>query len=798
VRALLSLLAVCILSSSSLLAVESAEYQALRAARPDGRKVAVKDLTLTRDAYRLRFHDGTFHFLGPVGGRTFGAVFIGNGSYELRPASETERRQLAVTTGVRDLEVLTDTFDRIVLFFSDGTAEEIGKAAAMTSGAPDARALQLFDEYLTDQKRKFQINLHLRVLQDLLNSTPSPGVLIAAVDGVKYAPSLLVFDPHGISALTARFADLSGETTALLSFDNENGGFWYLGSANDKQARGSAPRAAVDATHYAIETIIESNLEIKGVTTIRLHTKVPGLRVIPIHILPKLRLRRASYTPEGGSATEVAFVQEEVDLGRLARLFRDEVSDADAAIVLPTAAEAGKPAELRIEYDGKEVLQAAGPDSFSVRARESWYPNSGTFADTATYHLTYRFPRKNQLIATGVLVSETEDGNRKVAVWKADQPMRVAGFNYGKFVKTTRTDEQSGAQIDVFTSQDRKKFASDTMADAMNTARLGSVFFGKPPYTRVSVTQQVEWNFGQSWPSLIYLPTLALTSSTERVAIFEEAGPAVFEINEFAKMVGWHEFAHQWWGHAVGWQSYRDQWLSEGFAEFTSALVLLFTENFDKHNSYWERRRREILQKQRGGMPPNDAGPISQGFRLDTKHSPAAYQTVIYSKGAYVVHMLRMMMRDTRSKNPDELFIAMMKDFVTSYSGKSPSTADFQRVVERHMTKLMDAAENGKMDWFFDQWVHGTEVPRYKSTITAAAEGDGKVRVSGSVSQEGVSADFRALVPLYADFGKEGTLRIGMLRLVGTTTQPIDTVAPMPKVPKRIMVNAFHDVLARD
>jgi len=35
-----------------------------------------------------------------------------------------------------------------------------------------------------------------------------------------------------------------------------------------------------------------------------------------------------------------------------------------------------------------------------------------------------------------------------------------------------------------------------------------------------------------------------------------------------------HEVAHQWWGHQVGWRSYHDAWLSEGFAEFTSGLVL--------------------------------------------------------------------------------------------------------------------------------------------------------------------------------------------------------------------------------
>ena len=787
----------------TLYATDASEYLAIRAARPDGRSIAVKDLTLTRDVYKFQFRNGTFHFLAPLGERTFGAVFLGEGSYELRPSAEVERRHLALVTGQKDLEVLSDTFDRIVLFFSEGTAGEIENGGTLTRGSPDARATQVYDEHLTEQRRKYRINLHLRILQDLLSSPGSAkGVFLAPVHGKKYARALLVVDPLGIGALTARFADLSGEEVAFLSFDDQNGGFWYLNAAGSsgKTARGSAPRMLVDASHYAIDTTIESNLEIKGSTTIQFKANMAGIRVLPLHILPKLRLRRATYTGGGGQAIELSIVQEEVELGKLARLFREEVADSDAAVILPSPLDPASPAELRLEYDGREVLQGFGAESFSVRARESWYPNFGTFSDTATYELTYRFSKRNDLISTGALVRDGEEGNRRVSVWKSEQPMRVAGFNYGRFEKTSRRDEPSSTDIDVYTARDRKKFAGDTLADAMNTARVGTAFFGKPPYSPVSVTQQIEWFFGQSWPSLIYLPTLALTSSTERVQMFGDAIPtAMFDLNEFAKMVGWHEFAHQWWGHAVGWQSYRDQWLSEGFSEFTAALVLQVTENTKKYDDYWERRRRDLVQKQRGNNAPySDAGPISQGFRLSSRYSPGAAQAIVYSKGGYVLHMLRMLMRERRSTNFDERFIAMMKDFVASYSGKSPSTADFQKVVERHMNDVMNAAGDGRMDWFFNQWVYGTDIPRLKSTLTLKDAGGGKYHMSGAVSQESVPSDFRTVIPIYADFGNDVLAYIGTVKLVGTTSQPIAVDLPIPKPPKRIVINALHEVLARD
>src|SRR5262245_16955441 len=85
-RLLLSglLLGLCLGAWSAPLAAAAAApdptYAALRAARPDGRRVPVSGLTLSRDAFQFRFDSGAFHFLAPVEGRTLGAVFVGRGS----------------------------------------------------------------------------------------------------------------------------------------------------------------------------------------------------------------------------------------------------------------------------------------------------------------------------------------------------------------------------------------------------------------------------------------------------------------------------------------------------------------------------------------------------------------------------------------------------------------------------------------------------------------------------------------------------------------------------------------------
>jgi aminopeptidase N len=263
------------------------------------------------------------------------------------------------------------------------------------------------------------------------------------------------------------------------------------------------------------------------------------------------------------------------------------------------------------------------------------------------------------------------------------------------------------------------------------------------------------------------------------------------------KTVAWHEIAHQWWGHEVGWQTYRDQWLSEGFAEFTAALVLNFTETLKSYDKFWEERREAILTK-RGAVPTDQAGPISQGYRLASRHAPGAAFTIMYEKGAYVVHMLRMMMRDPTKPNPDAAFIAMMKDFLETYAGKNPSTADFQAIVEKHMTRAMNAAGDNKMDWFFSEWVDGVEIPKLTSNLEASDAGGGKYHITGTVSQELVSPGFRSVVPIYLEMGNDRIARLGQIQIAGTTPAKIDVTIPLPSAPKKIMVNALHDVLTRE
>jgi len=181
------------------------------------------------------------------------------------------------------------------------------------------------------------------------------------------------------------------------------------------------------------------------------------------------------------------------------------------------------------------------------------------------------------------------------------------------------------------------------------------------------------------------------------------------------------------------------------------------------------------------------------GLRLDTFKTRQAYNRLVYSKGGYILHMLRSMMYD--AKTGDEAFIRMLHEFVQSHMNQNASTESFKQVADKYMTPGMDVEGNHQLGWFFAQWVYGTDIPRYKFDYTLAEESGGKYLVKANLAQSEVNRNFVALVPIYADLDGKMSL-IGRVRMIGNSSQS-DLKIPLPRKPKRVLINANYDVLAR-
>ncbi|MFN0109286.1 MAG: carboxypeptidase regulatory-like domain-containing protein [Blastocatellia bacterium] len=772
-------------------------YRALRDSQP-AETYSVANLTIKRDVGVMTLKSGTVSFLPPVLGRAVIGVFNGEGEFTLTPAFWIEQDYLKFLTGK---DAFADVFNRAVFTFSDDTYQEIKKQGQTASA--DSRAADALKDFQRRMRRNTETprsmteamltgedveNIEAELLNGLYNSKRAP-FFNAYIFGKKYNDLRFLVRPDGaMPGLPAP------EEVALIHLDplGKEDGILYLAHLESEIKSGRAgsgeDKRLFDVEHYKIETAIRGE-KLAASCELTFKALANGDRVIGFGLLPTLRVTRVTM---GGA--DIHFVQEKKN------------DDSAFYAILPEATVKDRQYKMTIEYGGEKVLTNAGGGSFYVSARTSWYPSVNAFTDRATFDLTFKVPNKYTLVSNGKLVKEAKEEDLAVTQWVSEIPLAVAGFNYGSFKKKSITDEQTGYQIEGYATTEvpdylkgsgvngmaPSRLMDNTLIEAQNSIRIFNQWFSPAPYGRIAITQQPDFNFGQSWPSLVYLPLSAYLDSTQRWQLIGLSSG----FTDFIQEVTSHEVAHQWWGHIVGWASFHDQWLSEGFSDFSASLYLQATEQKpDKYLRFWDQSRKTIIEKDLFGRRPTDVGPLWTGLRLSTAKSPGAYQKLVYPKGGYVLHMLRWMMYDRQTG--DQKFKAMMQDFVKQHFNQNASTESFKAIVEKHMLPTMDLDGNKTMNWFFLQWVYGTEIPRYRIDYTLTPESDGKTLLTCKVTQSDVSPGFKMIVPIYLDFDGGKVMRLGAATLVGNTTTN-EFKVKLDQKPKRVLINYNHDVLATE
>jgi hypothetical protein len=426
-----------------------------------------------------------------------------------------------------------------------------------------------------------------------------------------------------------------------------------------------------------------------------------------------------------------------------------------------------------------------------------------------------------QLIATGTKLSEKTDGGITTSEWKTDVPLTQVGFTLGDFAtKETKFGLPKGGDLTVdgyankqptdemfIVSKDSAyvgtmnttPMLATVLSQGVAAAQVYNNYFGEISFPHIALTQQSTCEYGQSWPMLVYLPICAFMDNTQRARLIllyiDPRETALF--NMYITRVIPHEVAHQWWGHTVEMRSYRDEWMREGFADESATIYLQATQQMDQFFEFWKLQRKLITEKNEFGFRPNDVGPVTMGRRLSSsKAGYDIYQNLVYPKGAYILHMVRMMM--WTPKDGDARFKDTMHDFVESHRLQPATTEDFKAAVERHMSQQMDLDGNHRMDWFFNQYVYGIDLPAYHFEGQATQNGDA-TSLHIKLIQSGVSDKFKMLVPLYLELTDGKIIRLGSINITGN--KMIDQTVPLGKLPapvKRVSINYYYDVLSTE
>jgi Carboxypeptidase regulatory-like domain/Peptidase family M1 domain len=773
-----------------------AVYRALRDAGI-GESYAVENLVVKRDAGVLTFKKGVVGFTAPQLGRDTVAVFNGDADFDFDQPSAIEKKHLKNYT---EQDPIHETFDRAYFCFTDDFAKEV-RAKGTKHSTPDTKLGDILRDFRKQLRgnaeniRSFTESLafdaagnqEADILAGLYNPSAG-GFFNAYFHGRKHSDLRFSVRPRGV------FNQLGPEEVAVINVDpeNEQEGIWYLSHYLTEFQAGKASseedNRVVEGLAYKIETVIGKNDHLAATSAITIRAVVDGTRVVNFDLLPSLRVTRVSI---GGQ--DIPFIQE------------DRKHDGSFYVILPQALAKGAEQQLLIEYQGDKVVYNAGGGNFAVGARTSWYPSLNAFRDHTKFNLIFKVPKAYTLISVGRLARQWTEQDFACSEWDSEVPVPVAGFNYGDFKKKAVTDSTLdnfgiesyavSALPDFLKGAEQiggmspTRMSENIMVQAQNAMRLYTIWFGKSEFGRVAITQQPQSNFGQSWPTLVYMPIIAYFDSTQNWRLF---GGLSTHRDEFIDEVASHEVSHQWWGHMVGWASYHDQWLSEGFAFFSAGLYLQATEKSpDKYIAYWEHAQKFLTEKNNYSKRPNDAGPLWMGLRLISFKNPLGYQAVTYRKGGYILHMLRSMM--WTAKDGDKPFQEMMQDFVKTYMNRNASTEGFMSVANKHVTPQIDLTGNHNLAWFFREWVYGTSIPKYKFEPTLTQAEGGKWLLKATLTQSEVDDNFGMPVPIYADFDGQ-IMRIGQVRMVGNSTNDKIQVL-LPKKPKKVMINYYHDIL---
>jgi hypothetical protein len=791
-------------------------YQQLRSLQGSDQGAVAENVDWKRDAATFTFVDGRLTFAQPLAGHVLAAVFEGRGRIQLKPPTEIEQHQLARHTKGPEL---VDEFKQAVFFFTDDSWSQLQQLVHVRGGADAAAATKIltaaqrkysekFNDWWENRRKDNPLmrNLAARILADL--SDPSSRGFFLADFKAEHAGSLLYHISWNRDPLF--FPEVGNdEEVQLIHYSLENYSEWWAGfHLADEYRTTGRPEHRKLLAHCRSEKIdaeISNSNHLSAAAT--LEYEVPGgsPRLLPLMLQGVLRISSIM----DGSGKKLAVIQEDRNL------------DNDPWVLLPEPPAADKSYVLKIDYaedsthDSRIIFQR-GAGLYYVTSRESWFPSFGAYDDRTLFTLHFRSPKKYKFVATGRLVRSEKQHDALATDWETDVASSVVGFNYGDFVEKSHFDPNltvtayggkevpdelrglqsaldladlaqgpmhgnTAAQLGIttggFNTAANTQYAAAVSFQAL---KLFEYYYGALLFKSISVTEQPVRGYAQSWPTLIFLPYDSLLDATTRNQLRLQD---TAEAREFYNVVAVHEMAHQWWGHTVGWKTYHDEWLSEGFAEFSASLYVRKLEP-GKVRGFWDLKRKWLLDKDAAGHRPVDVGPLWLGLQLPSYMEGNLYRILVYDKGAYVLEMLRVLLEDPRLREPDQRFIETMRDFRATYASKNASTEDFRKIVEKHFGE--------PMEWFFNEWVYGREVPHYDFHYDLKDGGGGKTILEYSLKQSEVSDQFAMRVPVYVQVNGQPR-RLGFLAIQGP--REVHGQVALPFRPEKVTLDEFHSIL---
>jgi hypothetical protein len=768
----------------------------------------VRDLSYYREDLKIYFHEGFLIFSKPVLGERLSVVFSGDvdggdGEIILFPPHKGERQSMAKFTQSPNLD---EHFLGALLVFTDNTAHDLYERITQEGAGKKAPEMgPVLAESWNSTAHNITENFDLRLITDLTRGGAKTaadrnrsGFLFMAIAGKRLGNFDVIHDPRLEEQL------LVGQLTdgkAGMRYD-----VWtQFPSRSNRSAAVKMTRRDYSLPRYKIDASISQDLKLRATVSATVRILSEPVRVLAFEVSRAIQVTSAKVD---GKPAELMFRESTRE-----RAMRPDQNDAFLVSVADALAP-GSEHIVEFEQEGS-VITSAGKGVYFVQARSNWYPQNGV--SFSAYDLTFRHPRSMNLVAPGELKSETAEDDMSVTRYVTQVPIRVAGFNLGEYQKVSESGP--GFSIDVYGNRHleyalvpkaRDAFVlpnppggfrgprptagtaaiatlnqsapdplgrlRETAADAAACFQYFSGLFGTPAISTLTIAP-VPGSFGQGFPGLVYLSTLAYIDPTERPTSIRGSRDQTF----YSDMIQAHEIAHQWWGNVVVPAGYQDEWIVEGLSNYSALMWMEKKKGPKAVEQTLTQYRDDLLTKDEGGKTYESAGPITWGYRIEASTSGVAFRAITYEKGAWIFHMLRQRMGDDN-------FLKMLRELRRRYEFQSITTGNLSALVKEF---LPPKVSKNNVDLFFDNWVYSSGIPSLKMSYSVKGAA-GQWKVVGTVEQSGVDPDFSTEVPIEIQFAQGPSERVW----VETGDEAAPFAATLKQLPAKVALGLGTTVLA--
>ena len=376
-------------------------------------------------------------------------------------------------------------------------------------------------------------------------------------------------------------------------------------------------------------------------------------------------------------------------------------------IALPRPIEPGQDVVFKIKFKSTfpEVIARTGYKRTFLLAGQ-WFPKVGVFwngawnchqfhamteffSDFGTYDVKITLPKDYLIGATGVQVSDNDNGNGTKTVafhaedvhdfaWTADPNFKV--------LEETFTGSVGPVKVRLLTYNSHRTSWQRYLDVMQGTMKRFDDWYGPYPYAQITVVDPPHGAMeagGMEYPTFITGDTLWWAPKGQKL---------------LPEGVTEHEFGHQYWYGMVATNEFQNAWLDEGVNSYTEIKVMdsLYGKNTSALNWMGAQMGTAALQRMSYvGVAETDA-LADVSFQ---NMSMGSYGGVTYGKTATMLYSLEQIVGE-------DVLRKALHTYFMKYRFTHPTQEDLLRTINE--------VAGQDLGWYWQQSVFGTKVLDYK------------------------------------------------------------------------------------